>query len=184
MTTEFENAHITIDGKEIDEETDISKNKEVTTQKSSEVLRMFNAKKPMFIKFYANWCGHCKTIDGPWKQLVKASKAKYADKNIALVEIESKIMKEVNKITSETKNLKVDGFPTIGSITYENNKAIFTPYNGERNANAMLKAIDELANKTIKQTGGRRRIMNKRKRKTAKRKTARRKIKKTQRRKY
>jgi thiol-disulfide isomerase/thioredoxin len=191
MTTGFENAHITIDGKEIDEETDISENKEVTTQKASEVLRMFNEKKPMFIKFYANWCGHCKTIDGPWKQLVKASKAKYSDKNIALVEIESKVInKEIDKIISGTKNLKVDGFPTIGSITYENNNAVFRPYNGERNANAMLKVVSELVNdKTglIKQTGGRKRKTNKHKRsgrrKTNKRKRATRR-KKTYRRKY
>jgi thiol-disulfide isomerase/thioredoxin len=179
MTTGFENAHITIDGKEIDEETDIAKNKEVTTQKASEVLRMFNEKKPMFIKFYANWCGHCKTMDGPWKQLVKAAKAKYAEKNIAIVEVESKVMnKEIDKIIAGTKNLKVDGFPTIGSITYVNNNAVFNAYNGERNASGMLKAVDEMMNNktgSIKQVGGRRKRTTKRKRTTNKRTTTKRK---------
>ena len=53
----LEIAHITIDGKEIDKTTNID-NKKVTTQKSSDVLSMYLNKKPMFIKFYATWCGH------------------------------------------------------------------------------------------------------------------------------
>ena len=154
MTTKsLEIAHITIDGKEIDETTPINKN-EVITQ-MSEVLRMFNEKKPMFIKFYAVWCGHCKTIDGPWKQLIKSAKADSTIKgaNVAIVEIESKVVgKELDKITSGTKNLKVDGFPTIGSITYENGNAVFKAFSGERNANAMLSVVKELAKG--KQSGG------------------------------
>ena len=54
----LEIAHITIDGKEIDEKTDIDK-KKVTTVKGSDVLSMYLNKKPMFIKFYAN----CSIID-------------------------------------------------------------------------------------------------------------------------
>jgi len=154
MTTKsLEIAHITIDGKEIDEKTPINKN-EVITQ-MSEVLRMFNEKKPMFIKFYAVWCGHCKTIDGPWKQLIKSAKADSTIKgaNIAIVEIESKVIgKELDKITSGTKNLKVDGFPTIGSITFENGKAEFKAYSGERSTNEMLSVVKELAKG--KQSGG------------------------------
>ena len=161
MTTKsLEIAHITIDGKEIDEKTPINKN-EVITQ-MSEVLRMFNEKKPMFIKFYAVWCGHCKTIDGPWKQLIKSAKKDLIIKsaNVAIVEIESKVInKELDKITSGTKNLKIDGFPTIGSITYESGHPVFKDFSGERNASAMLSAVNELANR--KQSGGTRRIIRK-----------------------
>ncbi len=155
MTISLEIAHITIDGKEIDETTPIDKN-QVTTQKAADVLKSFNEKKPMFIKFYATWCGHCKTIEGPWKQVVKTAKAKYADKNIVIVEVESKAMnKEMDKIITGTQGLKVDGFPTIGTITYASGKAVFTPYEGERSANAMLKTVESLANgKGLKQMGG------------------------------
>lgn len=161
MTTKsLEIAHITIDGKEIDQETPINKNEAITQM--SEVLRMFNEKKPMFIKFYAVWCGHCKTIDGPWKQLIKSAKADSAIKgaNVAIVEIESKVVgKELDKITSGTKNLKVDGFPTIGSITYESGHPVFKAFSGERSANAMLSVVKEIAKG--KQSGGTRRIIRK-----------------------
>jgi thiol-disulfide isomerase/thioredoxin len=173
-SNKLEIAHITIDGKQIDEKTNINP-KEVTTQKSSDVLRMFNANKPMFIKFYANWCGHCVTIDPHWKKLVAKVQSKYADKNVAIVAVESKIMNaDINKIVAGAKGLgKVDGFPTVGLI---HNKK-WTPYNGERTTDAMLKYMEKnMPDK--KMAGGARRkrsSSSKRKRSSiSKRKTVRR----------
>ncbi len=148
-TKSLEIAHITIDGIEVDETTKID-SKQVTTQKMSDVLRMFNEKKPMFIKFYANWCGHCKTNEVLWKEMIHSAKAdnNVKNANVAIVEIESKIVdKELDKIMSGTKNLKIDGFPTIGSITYNNNnQAIFKAFTGKRDAKDMFAAVKDLAN--------------------------------------
>ena len=151
-TTGLKIAHITIDGKEIDEETDIKAAPDLT-QKSSDVLAMYNEKKPMFIKFYANWCGHCKTNDVFWKELVKKARGDLANANIAIVEVESKIMnKDINKIIETDGLKKVEGFPTIGSITYHGGKAKFTPYEGDRKTGPMFEAVKALA--TGKQGGG------------------------------
>ena len=158
-------AHITIDGKEIDEETDIKSASDLT-QKSSDVLAMYNEKKPMFIKFYANWCGHCKTNDVFWKQLVsKAREDKdVKNANVAIVEVESKNMnKDINKIIDTEGLKKVEGFPTIGTITYTNGKALFKPYEGNRETNAMFAAVKALA--TAKQGGGAKRSTGSAKRK-------------------
>lgn len=151
----LEIAHITIDGKEIDEKTDIDK-KKVTTVKGSDVLSMYLNKKPMFIKFYANWCGHCVHMDGDWKKLVEETKKKYNNENIAIVAVESKVIgKEIDKIISTTKGLKtVNGFPTIGSITYVNDNAVFTPYNGNRTFDEMFKAVDKLVQGKPTMKGG------------------------------
>ena len=158
----LEIAHITIDGKEIDKTTNID-NKKVTTQKSSDVLSMYLNKKPMFIKFYATWCGHCVSMDGEWKKLIEETKKKYNNKNIAIVEVESQVIskekyKEIDELISKTKGLKkVNGFPTIGSITYDNNKnAVFTPYNGNRTVGEMFKAVSTLVQDKHTMKGGHR----------------------------
>jgi thiol-disulfide isomerase/thioredoxin len=150
-TTGLKIAHITIDGKEIDEETDIKAAPDLT-QKSSDVLAMYNAKKPMFIKFYATWCGHCKTNDVFWKELVKEAR-KTPDMNIAIVEVESKNMnKDINKIIETEGFGKVEGFPTIGTIAYPGGKAKFTPYEGDRKTAPMFAVVKALA--SGKQSGG------------------------------
>lgn len=153
--------HITTDGMEIDEKTKIvSTSTNKVNEESSQLLRMFMNKKKMFIKFYATWCGHCRTIDGPWKKLVAKARATIKDKNIAIVEVESKVKnKEIDKIIAETAGLKVDGFPTIGTITYDaSGKAKFTIYQGERTAEGMFSAVEKLT--TMK--GGRRTKRSKR----------------------
>ena len=56
-------------------------------------------------------------------KMVKQSSNNISNKNFGIVSVESKIInKEIDKIISGTQNLKVEGFPTIGSITYDNNK--------------------------------------------------------------
>lgn len=164
----IEIAHLTIDGKEINEKP--IKNNEVTTQTAMDVVNMFNANKPIFIKFYANWCGHCVSMDGDWKNLVEEIKNKYADKELALVAVESKVInKEMDKIISGTQGLgKVEGFPTIGLIQ----KKKFTSYNGERTKAAMLAYLeDNVINKKMnkKMKGGK----TTKRRKTMKRHTKR-----------
>lgn len=157
--------HITTDGMEIDEKTEIvSTSTNKVNKESSQLLRMFMNKKKMFIKFYATWCGHCRTIDGPWKKLVAQARREIKDKNIAIVEVESKVKnKEINKIIAATAGLKVDGFPTIGTITYDaSGKAKFTIYEGERTAEGMFSAVKNLTT----MEGGRRTKRSKRKRST------------------
>jgi thiol-disulfide isomerase/thioredoxin len=170
-------AHITIDGNEIDGRTKIKPENDLT-QESSELLRLYNDKKPMFIKFYATWCGHCKTIDEPWKKVIAKARTDSTIKNaqIAIVEVESNVInKEINKIIDTPGLKKVDGYPTIGMITYPQGNALFTPYNGARTFDGLFEAVQKLA--SGKQNGGSKRT-NKRKtyrRKTNRRKTNRRK---------
>jgi thiol-disulfide isomerase/thioredoxin len=169
MTTKgLEIAHITSDGKEIDvDDTDDKKDintSEITTQKAEDVLAMLQQKKPIFIKFYAVWCGHCKTMAGPWKKLIEEAKKKYTNKNIAIVEVEEAAIKKLSAVMSKTKNMnEIRGFPTIGTITYDNNgNPVYVDYMGGRDLKSMLKAVDNLANSKSLSGGGKKRSSSKR----------------------
>lgn len=176
-TKGIEIAHITSNGKEInpaDTNSTIQiKEGEVTTQDANAVLEMIKNKKPMFIKFYAVWCGHCKSMAGPWKKLIAEAKKKYANKNIAIVEVEENAMSKLKKLTSETKNLTVNGYPTIGMITYDNNgKPVYADYSGGRDTASMLSAIGKMTN-TKPMTGGAKRKRTKKAKRKTKRKAIR-----------
>jgi thiol-disulfide isomerase/thioredoxin len=123
----------------------------------NQVIDLVEKKVPIFIKFYADWCGHCKSMVPEWHKIEEQAKGK----NIAIVEVEESTMKQdgfMAKLKEKVSNVKVDGFPTIGTITY-NNRATFKPYEGGRTADEMMKEVDK-----IKQGGGGKQSRGKKKR--------------------
>jgi len=161
----IEVVHITADGKEIDGTTEISKTPGVKTN-PNEVSTLFNNGTPMFVEFYANWCGHCKTLAPEWKKLIKMIEVpEYEDKKLAIVSVESEaINKDIEKVIEQSGLGKVEGFPTIGLIKGKK----FVSYNGKRDAASMLKFIKEKAGSIM--GGGGRRSTRKHKRSSTKHK--------------
>ena len=176
----IEVVHLAVDDKEINhkntnEMVSIDKTKVKTDR--SEVLKIFNKKTPMFIEFYADWCGHCKSLAPEWKKLTETIEKEYKDKDLAIVSIESRVVhKDISHVLSKI-GLEVNGFPTIGLIKDQQ----FIPYEGKRDATSILSFIKKEAWQTM--TGGRsiKRKSNKRKsirkniRKSIKRKSNKRK---------
>ena len=122
-----------------------------------EMLDMIDKKVPMFIKFYADWCGHCQTMAPEWKKVIETAKPKHQGKNIAIVEVEEKTLSKdgfTDTLKKHVKSLDVNGYPTIGTITYTTNGAVFKPYHNGRIEKDMTVEVDALAN--AKQSGGKR----------------------------
>ena len=149
MASQLDLVHLTTDGKDIHGKT-IDKTKVKTDP--SVVLKFLKDKKPMFIDFYAKWCGHCKTLSPEWEKLIKTLEEEKTNKNIAIVAIESDEIKEKIADMLATLGLKVSGFPTIAAVL---NEKTFIPYNGGRTAVEMLAFIEKNILPT-KQSGGKR----------------------------
>lgn len=184
----IEVVHIDVNDQEIDVNNrdklvKIDKGKVKTDR--SEVLKQYNKGTPMFVEFYANWCGHCKTLAPEWKKLTHMIENEYKDKDLAIVSIESDVInKDIDTVLKET-GLTVNGFPTIGLIRKNNNKK-FLSYDGKRDADSMMKFIKKEAWRIME--GGKRRLTRKRSNNKRKKQTKKRKFinkqKKTHRRKY
>jgi len=159
MSGQLEIVHITDNGKNID-------GHKITNVKTkvSDVLDLYNKNKPLFIDFYANWCGHCKTLAPEWEKLITNIKKENTD--VALVSIEADALKKEEDLIKMMKelNLEVSGFPTIGAVI---NKK-FTSYEGERNAEAMLDYIKTKVLHKKQGGGGRKRSSKKSTRRTKK----------------
>jgi thiol-disulfide isomerase/thioredoxin len=163
----IEVVHIDEGNKEIDVK-NIEKLIKITDPKvkmdPSEVLKIYNkGTTPMFVEFYANWCGHCKSLAPIWKNLTSTLEKDFKNKDLAMVAVENAVMKnkDIHSVLSDIK-LEVRGFPTIGLI--KNKK--FTEYNGGRDEKSMLAFIKKQAWGIME--GGKRRKSIKR-RKTIKR---------------
>jgi len=136
----LEIAYVTSNGKDAQGET--IKNDYKKTIK--DVKQMFDNKKPMFIEFYGDWCGHCKSLVPMWKKLTDILVKNNSNENIALVAIESKVHNDaiITEIKEKAK-FGIDGYPTVGAIVFENGTPKFKSYNGDRTAGPMYNFIEK-----------------------------------------
>jgi hypothetical protein len=115
----------------------------------NELLKFVEAKEPIFIKFYMEQCGHCVTLKPTWDKMVVEAKKKHAGKKIAIVEVEAAVLTPAftQTLQKHVSNVKpVQGFPTIGTITYDKNKkAIYKEHEKGREEKALMDAVDGLA---------------------------------------
>jgi thiol-disulfide isomerase/thioredoxin len=104
----------------------------VTDSRNLNKLNSLLPKKDFFLWFYADWCGHCKTVEPEWKKLVKLCGNRY---NLARVRDDQKDQL-INNLGSS-----VQGFPTFGNAVIPtiknsgNNSGNNSGYNNNNNNN-------------------------------------------------
>jgi len=75
--------------------------------------------KDVFVKYYAPWCGHCKKLVEPWKELA-TNMAKYPNL----------VFGKFDATANEAEGVEVRGYPTL--IFYPKDNKAGVSYDGER----------------------------------------------------
>jgi thiol-disulfide isomerase/thioredoxin len=113
----------------------------VKTDDPNMVNTLYENHTPIFIKLYADWCGHCKTLAPIWTQLEAEVKSKFGNPSLAIVSIQDAAFPKFknNAMNDFYKNILADvkGYPTVGVII---NKK-FIAYEGHREMKDMLEYI-------------------------------------------
>ena len=84
-----------------------------------------------FVKFFAPWCGHCRTLAPKWEQL----SSKFADKkNVKIAEV------NCDQNQSLCRRNKIDGYPTL--ILFKDGKPL-QEYRGARDVTALADFVNK-----------------------------------------
>eukprot|EP00092_Neocalanus_flemingeri_P011953 GFUD01012886.1.p1 GENE.GFUD01012886.1~~GFUD01012886.1.p1 ORF type:complete len:498 (+),score=114.69 GFUD01012886.1:105-1598(+) len=84
--------------------------------------------KDVLVKFYAPWCGHCKTLAPIWDELGEAFK-----------DNDKIVIAKMDMTVNELENVEVSGFPTIKMFMAGTNKEV--DYDGGRTLKDLVKFL-------------------------------------------
>ncbi|KAM9792461.1 protein disulfide-isomerase [Neosynchiropus ocellatus] len=90
----------------------------------------FDAKKNVFVEFYAPWCGHCKQLTPIWEKLGE----KYKDS-------EDIVVAKMDSTANEIESVKVHSFPTLKFFPAGEERKVID-YNGERTLEGFTKFLE------------------------------------------
>jgi len=75
--------------------------------------------KDVFVKYYAPWCGHCKKLAEPWKEL-----------GTKMAEFPDVVIGKFDATANEAEGVEVRGYPTLIFYPKDNKEGV--SYDGER----------------------------------------------------
>ncbi|OII72527.1 protein disulfide-isomerase domain-containing protein [Cryptosporidium andersoni] len=93
-----------------------------------------------FIKFYAPWCGHCKSLAPDWEELGYLAKGKVKIGKV-----------DATQHTMVAQRYQIQGFPTLLMFPSGNKKELNPiPYNGPRSASDLMEFAAKFQSRIIK----------------------------------
>lgn len=88
--------------------------------------------KDVFVKYYAPWCGHCKKLAEPWKELAES-----------LAEYKDLVIGKFDATVNEAEGVEVRGYPTLIFYPKDNKEGV--TYEGDRDVESMKAWLKEKA---------------------------------------
>jgi thiol-disulfide isomerase/thioredoxin len=107
-------------------------NQEGFEAKPTELDQYIKRPEKTLVLFYAEWCGHCKTLKPIWDEAAETANTK--EKRMLKVNVGGKTAEEEALL----KKYKIDGFPTVMIFQSGNG----TPYEGEKTKDTLLKLLE------------------------------------------
>lgn len=92
--------------------------------------------KSVFVKFYAPWCGHCKSLAPKWDELAEKFEG-----------VDDVMIAKMDLTTNEVPNLNVTGFPTLIFFGKDGTQ---TTFDGERTVEALKEFVYKNAKLEVK----------------------------------
>jgi len=86
--------------------------------------------KDVFVKFYAPWCGHCKTLSPIWDELSELYK-----------DVEDLKIGKIDYTLNEVEGVSIKGYPTLMFYPKHDKKGIV--YEGVRDLESMKTWLEE-----------------------------------------
>lgn len=90
--------------------------------------------KDVFVKYYAPWCGHCKKLAEPWKELAETMAAA-GHKDLVIGKFDATV--------NEAEGVEVRGYPTLIFYPKDNKEGI--TYEGDRDVEGFKAWLNENA---------------------------------------
>jgi protein disulfide-isomerase A1 len=86
--------------------------------------------KDVLVKFYAPWCGHCKTMAPAWEELANQ-----------VADIPDLVIAKLDATANEVAGLQIQGFPTIKFYPKDNKNGM--AYEGDRDLKSFQNYLSE-----------------------------------------
>ncbi len=116
-------------------------------------------KVPSIVLFYADWCGHCKSLKPHWNDLEKLVRKQHKENDFMIARINEPFVNKVEGYSS------VSGFPTIYHLMNGEHNA---DYDKQRDIEGLIEFLSEVYPGIQIQNGGKRKRKHKARRKTSK----------------
>jgi protein disulfide-isomerase A6 len=86
--------------------------------------------KDVFVKYYAPWCGHCKSLAPTWEELATS-----------VANIDDLVIAKFDATANEVSGLSIRGYPTLKFYPKDNKEGI--DYDGERDLDSFKNWLKE-----------------------------------------
>lgn len=86
--------------------------------------------KDVLVKFYAPWCGHCKSLAPIWQELADS-----------VADIPDLVIGKFDATANEAAGVAIRGYPTLKFYPKDNKEGV--DYNGERDLESFKKWLSE-----------------------------------------